>query len=48
MADLQVAGALRLGIARALFEVNPEYRTPLKAAGLITRDPRKKNAKIWT
>ena len=43
------AGALRLGIARALLEVNPEYRTPLKAAGLITRDPRKKERKkIWT
>jgi small subunit ribosomal protein S9 len=41
------AGALRLGIARALLEVNPEYRTPLKAAGLITRDPRKKERKKY-
>jgi len=34
------AGALRLGIARALVEMNPDHRTILKTAGLITRDPR--------
>ncbi len=34
------AGAIRLGIARALLEVNSDYRKPLKQAGLITRDPR--------
>ncbi len=34
------AGAIRLGIARALLEVNSDYRKPLKHAGLITRDPR--------
>ena len=34
------AGAIRLGIARALMLVNPEFRGPLKKAGLITRDPR--------
>lgn len=34
------AGAIRLGITRALLEVNPDYRPTLKAAGLITRDPR--------
>ncbi len=34
------AGAIRLGIARALLEVNSDYRKPLKQAGLLTRDPR--------
>lgn len=34
------AGAIRLGIARALMLVNPDFRGPLKKAGLITRDPR--------
>jgi small subunit ribosomal protein S9 len=34
------AGAIRLGIARALVEFNAELRGPLKKAGLLTRDPR--------
>jgi len=34
------AEAVKLGIARALLEVNPEFRPVLKAAGLLTRDPR--------
>jgi small subunit ribosomal protein S9 len=34
------AGACRLGIARALVEFNSELRAKLKAAGLLTRDPR--------
>ncbi len=34
------AEAVKLGIARALLQVNPEYRPALKAAGLLTRDPR--------
>lgn len=34
------AEAARLGISRALLEVNPEYRPALKAAGLLKRDPR--------
>ncbi len=34
------AEAVKLGIARALLEVNPEYRPALKQAGLLTRDPR--------
>jgi small subunit ribosomal protein S9 len=34
------AEAAKLGIARALLEVNPEFRPVLKAAGLLTRDPR--------
>ncbi|MCX6094537.1 MAG: 30S ribosomal protein S9 [Candidatus Bipolaricaulota bacterium] len=32
--------AVRLGIARALCGVTPEYRTPLKQAGLLERDAR--------
>ena len=34
------AEAAQLGIARALLEVNPEFRPALKAAGLLRRDPR--------
>lgn len=34
------AEAAKLGIARALLEVNPEFRPALKAAGLLRRDPR--------
>ena len=34
------AEAAKLGIARALLEINPEYRPALKAAGLLRRDPR--------
>jgi small subunit ribosomal protein S9 len=34
------AEALRLGISRALIELNPEFRPPLKAKGLLRRDPR--------
>ena len=41
------AGALRLGIARALIEVDPEQRAVLKAAGLLTRDARKKESKKY-
>ncbi len=39
------AGAIRHGIARALLAANPEYRPPLKSAGLLTRDPRAKERK---
>lgn len=39
------AGAIRHGITRALLVVNPDYRKVLKAAGLITRDPRVKERK---
>ncbi len=39
------AGAIRHGITRALLEVNKDYRPVLKAAGLITRDPRVKERK---
>jgi small subunit ribosomal protein S9 len=34
------AEALRLGISRALCEINPENRVTLKPFGLLTRDPR--------
>lgn len=34
------AGALRLGIARALEKIEPNYRGPLRRAGLLTRDAR--------
>lgn len=34
------AEATKLGIARALIELNAEYRPALKAAGLLKRDPR--------
>ena len=34
------AEALRLAIAKALCEINPEHRPPLKAKGLLRRDPR--------
>lgn len=34
------AEAAKLGIARALLEVNPDFRPALKAAGLLKRDPR--------
>jgi len=39
------AGALRLAIARALMEVNPDLRPDLKKEGLVTRDPRMKERK---
>ena len=41
------AGAIRHGVARALLEVNPDYRGVLKAAGFITRDARKKERKKY-
>ncbi|MBQ7560871.1 MAG: 30S ribosomal protein S9 [Synergistaceae bacterium] len=34
------AGAVKLGIARALIKMNPDYRSALKKEGLLTRDPR--------
>ena len=41
------AGALRHGIARALLEMDPEFRASLKAAGFLTRDPRMKERKKY-
>ena len=39
------AGAIRHGIARALLQVDEEFRPTLKAAGYLTRDPRMKERK---
>ncbi len=41
------AGAVSLGIARALMRANPEFRTKLKKEGLIRRDPRTKERKKY-
>jgi small subunit ribosomal protein S9 len=41
------AGALRLGIARALCAIDPELRTELKRSGLLTRDAREKESKKY-
>ena len=39
------AGAIRLGIARALLEASTDYRKALKDSGMLTRDARKKERK---
>ena len=39
------AGAIRLGIARALLKINPESRSALRQGGYLTRDPREKERK---
>ena len=41
------AGAMRLGVARALLKVNDEFRKKLKVAGFLTRDPRMKERKKY-
>jgi small subunit ribosomal protein S9 len=41
------AGAIRLGISRALLQVSPDFRGPLKKAGLLTRDPRSTERKKY-
>jgi len=41
------AGAIRHGISKALVSINPEFRTPLKKAELLTRDPRMKERKKY-
>ena len=41
------AGAVRMGIARALLKIDADYRPTLKAAGLLTRDPRMKERKKY-
>ncbi|MEM7340997.1 MAG: 30S ribosomal protein S9 [Actinomycetota bacterium] len=41
------AGAFRLGISRALVAIDDEQRPQIKAAGLLTRDPRKKESKKY-
>lgn len=41
------AGAVRHGLTRALIELNPEFRTRLKKAGFVSRDPRAKERKKY-
>ena len=41
------AGALKMGIARALVEIEPEFRARLKAEQMLTRDSRKKESKKY-
>lgn len=41
------AGAIRHGIARALLQVDNDYRPVLKSAGFLTRDPRMKERKKY-
>jgi len=41
------AGAVSLGIARALVQYNPDLKTPLKRENLLTRDPRSKERKKY-
>jgi small subunit ribosomal protein S9 len=41
------AGAIRLGISRALLQLNPELRAVLKPKGLLTRDARKVERKKY-
>jgi small subunit ribosomal protein S9 len=41
------ADSIRLGIARALCELDPENRKPLKVEGYLTRDPRAKERKKY-
>ena len=41
------AGAVKLGIARAIIEMDPNLRTPLRRTGYLTRDPRVKERKKY-
>jgi len=41
------AGAVRLGIARALVKANPDIRPQLRKSGFLTRDPRMKERKKY-
>ena len=41
------AGAIRHGVARALLLADDSFRTPLKRAGFLTRDPRMKERKKY-
>jgi small subunit ribosomal protein S9 len=41
------AGALRLGVARALLAENENFRTALRGQGLLTRDPREVERKKY-
>ena len=39
------AGAVKLGVARALLKMNPEFKSTLRKGGYLTRDPREKERK---
>ncbi|MBU9888611.1 MAG: 30S ribosomal protein S9 [Candidatus Omnitrophica bacterium] len=39
------AGAIQLGIARALVSLNPEFKAAMRKGGFMTRDPREKERK---
>ncbi len=41
------AGAIRHGIAKALVDINPDFRGKLKKEGMLTRDPRVKERKKY-
>lgn len=41
------AGAIKMGIARALIQADPNLRPPLKKAGFLTRDPRMKERRKY-
>lgn len=41
------ADSIKLGVARALCELDPDNRTPLKTEGYLTRDPRQKERKKY-
>jgi len=41
------AGAIRLGIAKCLEQINPDFRSPLKKAGMMTRDSREVERKKY-
>lgn len=41
------AGAIKMGIARALIQADPNLRPPLKRAGFLTRDPRMKERRKY-
>jgi len=41
------AGAIKMGIARALVQADPNLRPPLKKAGYLTRDPRMKERRKY-
>lgn len=41
------AGAIKMGVARALIQADPNLRPPLKKAGFLTRDPRMKERRKY-
>jgi small subunit ribosomal protein S9 len=41
------SGAIRLGITKALMQIDPDFRQPLKRAGFVKRDPRAKERKKY-